>query len=285
MDCSTSAVFPQEAGPKISVMKPRAQPPTPRAASSEANPVGRTSVFLNPEAESSCDRRCWMARRRSNSFIAPRGPLSARWDRPRRRRARGRGFRHRRRLRLQQAQRFPQFGVESLPDVRIVFQELARVLAALANAIALVAEPGSALLDDVLRDAEIDQVAFPRDAFPVNHVELGFAEWRGDFILDYLDLGPPADYVIAVLDRGDAPDVQPHRSVELQGAAAGGGFRVPEHHADFFADLVDEDEARPGFRYDAREFAESLGHQPRLQPHMTVAHLAIEFGFGNQGRH
>ena len=47
-----------------------------------------------------------------------------------------------------------------LPHVRIVLQELAGVLAALADALALVAEPGAALLDQVLRHAQIEQVAF-----------------------------------------------------------------------------------------------------------------------------
>ena len=34
-----------------------------------------------------------------------------------------------------------------------------------------------------------------------------------------------------------------HRGIELQRAAAGGGFRIAEHHADLLADLVDEDQA------------------------------------------
>src|SRR5216117_3336243 len=41
----------------------------------------------------------------------------------------------------------------------------------------------------------------------------------------------------AILDRGDAANIGPYGGVELQRAPAGGGFRIAEHHADFFANL------------------------------------------------
>src|SRR3954462_3129674 len=47
--------------------------------------------------------------------------------------------------------------------------------------------------------------------------------------------------------RAGAADVDADGSVELEGAAAGGGFGVAEHHANFFADLVDEDHGAFGF--------------------------------------
>src|SRR5262245_38645576 len=72
---------------------------------------------------------------------------------------------------LGQSQRFAQIAVDRLPDVGIVFEELARVLAALTDALALVAEPRPALLDQVLRHSEIEQVAFPRNAFAVRSEE------------------------------------------------------------------------------------------------------------------
>ena len=96
-------------------------------------------------------------------------------------------------------------------DVGIVLQELAGVLAALADALALVAVPGAALLDDVLRHAEIDQIAFFRDAFAVDDVELGFAERRRHLVLDDLHLGAVADHDLAILDGGDAADVDADR--------------------------------------------------------------------------
>ena len=113
----------------------------------------------------------------------------------------------------------------ALIDLRIVLQELLRVLAPLAEPLAAVREPRAALLDDPLVDAEIEQVAGLRDAFAVHDVELGFAERRRDLVLHHLDARAAADDDVAVLDAGDAPDVEPHRGVELQRAAAGRRFR------------------------------------------------------------
>ena len=76
-----------------------------------------------------------------------------------------------------------------------------------------------------------------------------------------------------------------HAGVELERAAAGGGFRIPEHHADLLADLVDEDQAGIGFRNDAGELAHGLRHQARVHAHEAIAHLAVELGLGHQGRH
>ncbi len=76
-----------------------------------------------------------------------------------------------------------------------------------------------------------------------------------------------------------------HARVKLQRAAAGGGLRIAEHHADLFADLVDEDQAGIGLRDDAGELAHGLRHQARVHAHEAVAHLAVELGFGHQRRH
>jgi hypothetical protein len=43
------------------------------------------------------------------------------------------------------------------------------------------------------------------------------------------------------VDVTSTTHVKAHRSVELEGVAAGGGFGVAEHHADLHAQLVDED--------------------------------------------
>src|SRR5215472_19172513 len=53
-----------------------------------------------------------------------------------------------------------QLGFEFGSDVFIVFEELLGVFASLANALALVAEPGAGFLHHVPVHAEIDQVAF-----------------------------------------------------------------------------------------------------------------------------
>src|SRR6185436_5288794 len=167
-------------------------------------------------------------------------------------------------------------------DVRVFLQELLRVFAALAQALAAVREPRAGLFDDSLVDADVEQIAPLRDALAVHHVELRLAEGRGDLILDDLHARAPADDDVAVLDAGDAADVDADRGIELQRAAAGGRFRVAEHDADFLAQLVDEHEARLRLRDDAGELAERLRHEPGLQPHLRVAHLAFDFRLGHE---
>ncbi len=87
------------------------------------------------------------------------------------------------------------------------------------------------------------------------------------------------------LDRADAADVEPHRGVELERVAAGGGLGVAEHHADLHPDLVDEDHQRIGALDVGGELAQRLAHQPRLQARQLVAHLAFDLGLGHQRGH
>ena len=42
--CSAMVVLPEDSGPKISITRPRGTPPTPRAASSEMEPVEITAT-------------------------------------------------------------------------------------------------------------------------------------------------------------------------------------------------------------------------------------------------
>ena len=84
---------------------------------------------------------------------------------------------------------------------------------------------------------------------------------------------------------GMAAFVDADRGVELQRAATGSGFRIAEHDADLFANLVDKDETRVRFGHDTGELAEGLRHQARLQADVAVAHLAVELGLGHQRGH
>src|SRR5579863_10179150 len=95
-------------------------------------------------------------------------------------------------------------------------KELARVIAPLADSLAMVAEPGAALFHKVVRDAQIQQIALARDPFTVEDVKLRFTKRRCDFVLDYLGPRTVADGGVAVLDGGDAANVHSHRRVELQ---------------------------------------------------------------------
>ena len=85
------------------------------------------------------------------------------------------------------------------------------------------------------------------------------------------------DRSVGRFDLADPADVDADAGVKFQCAAAGGGFRISEHDADFFADLVGEDAAGAGFRNEARQFAQGRAHQPRLRAHRGVADLAFEF--------
>ena len=124
----------------------------------------------------------------------------------------------------------------------IVLEELARVLAALPHALAVVGEPGAGLLDDAGLDAEIEQLAGLGDALAVHDVELDLPERRGQLVLDHFDAGLVADDFLALLDRADAADIEADRGVEFERIAAGRGLGRAVHHADLHADLVDEDD-------------------------------------------
>jgi hypothetical protein len=109
-----------------------------------------------------------------------------------------------------------QLGVHLGEDVLVLLEEGAGVLAALADALAGVAVPCAGLLDDVVGHGEVEHVALAADALAVEDVELGLAEGRGDLVLDDLDLGAVADDDVALLDGGDAADVDADRGVELE---------------------------------------------------------------------
>src|SRR5437879_6302341 len=188
------------------------------------------------------------------------------------------------RRRSDQSQRLSYFGVQLGHHIFVVLEELAGIFTSLADALALVAEPRAGLFKDVVVDRQIQQIAFARDAFPVEDVELGLAEWGGDFVLHDFDFGARASDDVAFFDGGDAPDIDADRRVELESAAAGGGLGIAEHHADLFANLVDKDQAGARFGNRSGQFAESLRHQASLRARVAVPHLAIEFVLGDERR-
>src|SRR5690606_10875078 len=130
--------------------------------------------------------------------------------------------------------------LDGVGDVGVGLEEVAHVLAALADALAVVGEPAARLLDDAGLDAEVDDLAQLGDALAVHDVEDDLAERRGDLVLDHLHPGGVADHLVAVLDRARAADVETDRGVELQRIAAGSGLGRAVHDADLVTDLVDE---------------------------------------------
>src|SRR4029077_2730636 len=129
---------------------------------------------------------------------------------------------------------------------------VARVLAALADALAPEGVPGAGLLDDALLRRDVDELALFRDAGAVEDVELRLAKRRRDLVLHDLHLGAAADHLVAVLDGAEPADVEPHGGIELERVAPRGGLRIPEQDADLHADLVDEDDDRAGLGDRAR---------------------------------
>ena len=97
-------------------------------------PVATKSSAWRPRSAPSPARRGWHGR----------DPTAGRCNR------RGSGSGRRLRRPLGQSQRFAHFGIELGHHVFVVFQELARILAALPNAFALVAVPGAGFFDDVV---------------------------------------------------------------------------------------------------------------------------------------
>ena len=61
--------------------------------------------------------------------------------------------------------------------------------------------------------------------------------------------------------------------------------KAPVHDTDFFPQLVDEDGDGAGLRERARQLAQRLGHEPRLETDVGIAHLALDLGPRRQRRH
>lgn len=64
---------------------------------------------------------------------------------------------------------------------------------------------------------------------------------------------------IALFQRVDFADVQTDGGKELQRLAAGGGFGIAEHNTDFFAELIDKNNACAGFSDNAGKLAPMPG--------------------------
>src|SRR3954471_2522991 len=174
--------------------------------------------------------------------------------------------------------------LELVGEVRVVPQEVAGVLLALPELVALVGVPGAGLAGEPRLDPDVDQATFAADALAVHDVELGLLERRRDLVLHDLDPGPVADHLLAVLERLDPAHVEPHGRVELQRPATGGGLRRAEHHPDLLAELVDEDHRRAGTVERTGHLAQRLAHQPRLQADVAVTHLALDLRPRDQRR-
>src|SRR3989442_12273167 len=75
------------------------------------------------------------------------------------------------------------------------------------------------------------------------------------------------------------------RRVELERVAAGGGLGIPEQDPDLHADLVDEHDDRPRLGDRRGELAQRLRHEPGLETHLRLAHVALDLGAGYERGH
>src|SRR5271170_5300803 len=103
-----------------------------------------------------------------------------------------------------------------------------------------------------MKGGDVEQVAFFRNPLTVHDVELGFAEGGGYLVFHDFDFGARTSHDVAIFDRGNAANVNAHRRVELQGTATGRGLGIAEHHADLFADLVNENQTSARLRNRSR---------------------------------
>src|SRR5262252_3779100 len=111
----------------------------------------------------------------------------------------------------------------------MLLEERSRVLAALAEPLVAEGEVRARLGDDLLVEAGLEHRSLPRDAVPVDDVELGLLERRRNLVLDDLHAHAVAVRLDTVLERLDAANVEPDRRIELERAAARRGLRVAEH--------------------------------------------------------
>src|SRR5438445_10913807 len=86
--------------------------------------------------------------------------------------------------RRSQSQFFPDLGLKLGIHFFVIFQELARTLTALADALTLVAEPGDGFFQQIVIDGQIEEVAFFGNAFAIHNAKFNYAKWSDNLVLD-----------------------------------------------------------------------------------------------------
>src|SRR5665213_2221041 len=125
-----------------------------------------------------------------------------------------------------------------LSNLRVLGHEGARLVPPLRDPLAFEGIEGAGLLEQAGVRGQVDDLPGGVDADAIEDVELGLPERGRDLVLDHLDPGPVAHDLLAVFDRPDLADVEPHRGVELERVAAGSRLGVAVDHADLLAELV-----------------------------------------------
>ena len=121
-----------------------------------------------------------------------------------------------------------------------------------------------------------------RNAFAIHNIELSLSERRCYLVLDNLNAGTAANYIVAVFQRINTTYIHADSRVEFQRTATGSCFRVTEHYANLFTNLVDENGCTFGFGNQTGQLTQSLAHQTCLQTNVGITHLAFNFCTRNQ---
>ncbi len=107
-------------------------------------------------------------------------------------------------------------GFDFFVERGIVFQRFLRRIAALRQLRAFVVQPGTAFLDDLFFEREIEQRAGRGNSLVIHDVELGLGERRRDFVLhDFHARAIAGDDAVGLFDRADAADIDAHAGVEF----------------------------------------------------------------------
>ncbi len=117
----------------------------------------------------------------------------------------------------------------------------------------------------------------------INNIKLRLFEGGSDFVFHHFYPCPVSNDLVSFFNGTDSPDVQSLARVKLERVSSRSGFRAPEHNAYFHSDLVDKNDAGPGFADGAGQFPEGLGHKPGLEANVLVTHFTLDLGTGHQG--
>src|SRR5438094_235270 len=105
--------------------------------------------------------------------------------------------------------------LDAVRELGVRFQEVARVLATLAEARLAVVEPRAGLRQDARGDADVEQATLAADPLVVHDVELGQPEGARHLVLDHLDAGSRPDRIGPALEGLDTPNVEAPGAVAL----------------------------------------------------------------------
>ena len=130
--------------------------------------------------------------------------------------------------------------------------------------------------------SEIQDVSGSGNAPAEHNVKLRFLKRRRHLVLHDFDAGAVTDHFSARLQGLRPADIEAHRSVKFQRAAAGRRLRISKHDPDLFPELIDEDHDAPGLAHGSRQLAERLAHEPGLKPDMGIAHLSVDLSLRRQ---